>query len=42
MGTCGTFGAAAAAGHCLEMHADAIANALGLAGIQAAGLNSSI
>lgn len=42
MGTCGTFGAAAAASHCLDMEADAVANALGLAGIQAAGLNSSI
>jgi 2-methylcitrate dehydratase PrpD len=42
MGTCGTFGAAAAAGHCLDLGADPLANALGLAGIQAAGLNSSI
>jgi 2-methylcitrate dehydratase PrpD len=42
MGTCGTFGAAAAAGFGLGLHADALANALGLAGIQAAGLNSSI
>jgi 2-methylcitrate dehydratase PrpD len=42
MGTCGTFGAAAAAGHCLGLEAEALANALGLAGIQAAGLNSSI
>jgi len=42
MGTCGTFGAAAAAGHCLGMDGDTLANALGLAGIQAAGLNSSI
>lgn len=42
MGTCGTFGAAAAASHCLGMGSDALANALGLAGIQAAGLNSSI
>jgi 2-methylcitrate dehydratase PrpD len=42
MGTCGTFGAAAAASHCLGVGPDAFANALGLAGIQAAGLNSSI
>jgi 2-methylcitrate dehydratase PrpD len=42
MGTCGTFGAATAASHCLGMGPDALANALGLAGIQAAGLNSSI
>ena len=42
MGTCGTFGAAAAAGHCVDMEEEALANALGLAGIQAAGLNSSI
>jgi 2-methylcitrate dehydratase PrpD len=42
MGTCGTFGAATAASHCLGMGGDALANALGLAGIQAAGLNSSI
>jgi 2-methylcitrate dehydratase PrpD len=42
MGTCGTFGAAAAAGHLLRLDADRLADALGLAGIQAAGLNSSI
>jgi 2-methylcitrate dehydratase PrpD len=42
MGTCGTFGAAAAAGHVLGLDAEALANGFGLAGIQAAGLNSSI
>ena len=42
MGTCGTFGAAAAAGHFLRLDADRLSDALGLAGIQAAGLNSSI
>jgi 2-methylcitrate dehydratase PrpD len=42
MGTCGTFGAAAAAGHLLGLDADRLADALGLSGIQAAGLNSSI
>jgi 2-methylcitrate dehydratase PrpD len=42
MGTCGTFGAAAAAGHCLGFDADKLANGFGLAGMQAASLNSSI
>lgn len=42
MGTCGTFGAAAAAGHLLHLEAERLSDALGLAGIQAAGLNSSI
>ncbi|MGE0716954.1 MAG: MmgE/PrpD family protein [Alphaproteobacteria bacterium] len=42
MGTCGTFGAAAAAGHLLGLDRDRLQDALGLAGIQAAGLNSSI
>jgi 2-methylcitrate dehydratase PrpD len=42
MGTCGTFGAAAAAAHILRLDADRLSDALGLAGIQAAGLNSSI
>lgn len=42
MGTCGTFGAAAAAAHLLHLDADRLSDALGLAGIQAAGLNSSI
>jgi 2-methylcitrate dehydratase PrpD len=42
MGTCGGFGAAAAAGHLLGLDADRLSDALGLAGIQAAGLNSSI
>ncbi|MCC7275239.1 MAG: MmgE/PrpD family protein, partial [Alphaproteobacteria bacterium] len=42
MGTCGTFGAAAAAGHVLGLDSDRLSDALGLAGIQAAGLNSSI
>ncbi|WP_431283619.1 MmgE/PrpD family protein [Humitalea sp. 24SJ18S-53] len=42
MGTCGTFGAAAASAHLLRLDADRLADALGLAGIQAGGLNSSI
>jgi 2-methylcitrate dehydratase PrpD len=42
MGTCGTFGAAAASGHILGLDADRLSDALGLSGIQAAGLNSSI
>ncbi|MCC7047056.1 MAG: MmgE/PrpD family protein [Alphaproteobacteria bacterium] len=42
MGTCGTFGAAAASGHVLRFDADTLSDALGLSGIQAAGLNSSI
>ncbi|MCK6451773.1 MAG: MmgE/PrpD family protein [Alphaproteobacteria bacterium] len=42
MGTCGTFGAAAASGHVLGFDADTLSDALGLSGIQAAGLNSSI
>lgn len=42
MGTCGTFGAAAAAGHLRRLDADRLRDALGLSGIQAAGLNSSI
>ena len=42
MGTCGTFGAAAAAGHIRGLDADRLSDALGLSGIQAAGLNSSI
>lgn len=42
MGTCGTFGAAAASGHVLGFGADTLSDALGLSGIQAAGLNSSI
>lgn len=42
MGTCGTFGAAAASGHILGFGAETLTDALGLAGIQAAGLNSSI
>ena len=42
MGTCGTFGAAAAAGHLRRLDATRMSDALGLAGIQAAGLNSSI
>ena len=42
MGTCGTFGAAAAAGHLRGLDATRLRDALGLSGIQAAGLNSSI
>ena len=42
MGTCGTFGAAAAVGHLRQLGADQLRDALGLSGIQAAGLNSSI
>jgi 2-methylcitrate dehydratase PrpD len=42
MGTCGTFGAAAASAHVLSLDVDRLLDALGLAGIQAAGLNSSI
>lgn len=42
MGTCGSFGAAAAAGHILGADGETTANALGLAGITAAGINSSI
>lgn len=42
MGTCGTFGAAAAAGHILGLDATRLADAFGLSGIQAGGLNSSI
>ena len=42
LGTCGTMGAAAAAAHGLKLDAEGMANALGLAGVQAAGLNSAI
>jgi len=42
MGACGIFGSAAATGHMLRMNADTLSDALGLAGMQAAGLNSSI
>jgi 2-methylcitrate dehydratase PrpD len=42
MGTCGTFGAAAAAGHLRGLDATRLRDAFGLSGIQAAGLNSSI
>ena len=42
LGTCGTMGAAAASAHGLKLDADQLANALGLAGVQAAGLNSAI
>jgi 2-methylcitrate dehydratase PrpD len=42
MGTCGTFGSAASVGHLLGFDADTLSDALGLSGIQAAGLNSSI
>lgn len=42
MGACGVFGSAAAAGHLLGLGDEALSDALGLAGIQAAGLNSSI
>jgi 2-methylcitrate dehydratase PrpD len=42
MGPCGTLGAAAAAAHCLDLDADGLANAFGLAGVQAGGINSSI
>jgi 2-methylcitrate dehydratase PrpD len=42
MGACGVFGSAAAAGHVLAIGVDALNDALGLAGMQAAGLNSSI
>lgn len=41
MGTCGTFGAAAGASRCLALPATAIADALGLAGMQSAGTNTS-
>lgn len=37
-GTCGTFGAAAAAGKALGLDEEGIVNALGIAGVQAAGL----
>jgi len=37
-GTCGTFGAAAAAGRLLHLNADGMASALGMAGTQSAGL----
>lgn len=37
-GTCGTFGAAAAAGKILGLNVNELTNALGIAGIQAAGL----
>jgi 2-methylcitrate dehydratase PrpD len=37
-GTCGTFGAAAASGKILGLNMNELANALGIAGIQAAGL----
>jgi 2-methylcitrate dehydratase PrpD len=39
-GTCGTFGAAAACAHLLDLDEEAWLNALGLAGTQAAGLKS--
>ena len=42
LGTCGAMGAAAAAAHGLKLDAEGHANALGLAGVQAAGLNSAI
>ncbi|MBZ8135146.1 MmgE/PrpD family protein [Afifella sp. IM 167] len=42
MGTCGTFGAAAAAGALLGFDSERMRDALGLAGVQAAGINSSI
>jgi 2-methylcitrate dehydratase PrpD len=42
MGTCGTFGAATAAAHLRGLDAGRLRDALGLSGIQAAGLNSSI
>ncbi|MDP6786165.1 MAG: MmgE/PrpD family protein [Rhodospirillales bacterium] len=42
LGTCGTMGAAAAAAKGLKLDANGLANALGLAGVQAAGLNSAI
>ncbi len=42
MGTCGTFGAAAAAAHLRGLDATRLRDAFGLSGIQAAGLNSSI
>lgn len=42
MGTCGAFGSAAAAGHLLGFDADRLGNALGLAGMYAASINSSI
>ena len=42
MGPCGTLGAAAAAARCLGLDAGGLANAFGLAGVQAAGINSSI
>jgi 2-methylcitrate dehydratase PrpD len=41
-GTCGTFGAVAAAGKLLELNEDQMAHALGIAGTQAAGLTVSI
>jgi 2-methylcitrate dehydratase PrpD len=37
-GTCGSFGATASAGKILHLNADELTNALGIAGIQAAGL----
>lgn len=37
-GTCGTFGAAAAVGNLLKLNTERMANALGLAGAQSAGL----
>jgi 2-methylcitrate dehydratase PrpD len=40
-GTCGTFGAAAAACKIMDLHDEAVLNALGLAGTQAAGLMAS-
>ncbi len=40
-GTCGTFGAATAAGKLLELNEDQMVNALGLAGTQAAGFTAS-
>ena len=42
MGTCGTFGAAAAAAHCLKGDGAMFANAFGLSGMQCGSLNSSI
>jgi 2-methylcitrate dehydratase PrpD len=41
MGTCGVFGAAAAAGHCLGFDGDRLASAFGLAGMQASSTNAS-
>lgn len=40
-GTCGTFGAATAAGKLLQLNEDQMVNALGLAGTQAAGFTAS-